>query len=486
MFRLLFACLILTVFYPLSAAQDSEWGNAIQTTGTGEATVTDMVSVLSAGIPVQVSQVVTGYLTGEVAFGGTTLTSNGMTDIFVARADQAGNWLWAKNFGSNGADFGYAVCQDYNGNFFITGSFTGRFTVEGVSLRSEGEGDILLAKLDANGNLLWAKSYGEVKYDTGFDVIADASGNCYVTGEIMLIGWDTDAHEFTNSRQKDVFVAKWNPEGTREWSYKAGGIQADTGLGLALDAEGNFLVAGQTYGKMYYSAANGSEQHTFHSGGSDIFFGKMNPQGRWLWLTEIKGAGNEKLNAFASDAAGNVYLAGSFGGTVFFLNEYIKSEDVTDLFVVKVAGDGKPQWKARLDGGTGAEIKALTPDRAGGVFVTGNFNSALTVGATSLAGQGLKDVFLAHLNSEGNWHWARAAGGNGEDAGLALSYSRFMDKQDWLTLAGSFSGSLQFGGQTLSGAGNNLFVVQAVQPPTAPIIQKKPLLERPPVRFKPE
>jgi len=150
---------------------------------------------------------VTGNFTGSATFGSTTLTSSGYNDIFVAKLDINGNWLWAKQAGGTGWDYGFVIAVDDNGNSYVTGYFSGSVTFGTTTLTSSGYEDIFVAKLDRNGNWLWAKKAGGTSDDIGYGIAVDANGNSYVTGyfeESATFGTTT----LMSSGSRDIFVAK--------------------------------------------------------------------------------------------------------------------------------------------------------------------------------------------------------------------------------------------------------------------------------------
>lgn len=102
---------------------------------------------------------------GSSTFGTTTLTSSGDKDIFVAKIDHNGNWLWANQAGGISYDYGRGIAVDDNGNSYITGEFEESATFGTTTLTSSGSYDIFVAKLDkSSGNWPWAKqAWGIVK-----------------------------------------------------------------------------------------------------------------------------------------------------------------------------------------------------------------------------------------------------------------------------------------------------------------------------------
>ena len=174
---------------------------------------------ISYGIAVDASgnSYVTGYFADSATFGSTTLTSNGVSDIFVAKLDSSGNWLWAKNAGYSGCGTsGNGIAVDASGNIYVTGDFSGSATFGSITLTSNGDSDIFIAKLDSSGNWLGATKTGGTDTVVSYGIAVDASGNNYVTGffyRTATFGPTT----LTSSGSADIFVAKvhipYYPEG---------------------------------------------------------------------------------------------------------------------------------------------------------------------------------------------------------------------------------------------------------------------------------
>ena len=93
-----------------------------------------------------------------------------------------GNLLWAKNAGGTSDDIGYDIAVDASGNSYVTGGFEGTATFGSNTLISNGYYDIFIAKLDSSGNWLWVKNAGGTNTDGGCSIAVDASRNSYVTG----------------------------------------------------------------------------------------------------------------------------------------------------------------------------------------------------------------------------------------------------------------------------------------------------------------
>jgi len=83
----------------------------------------------------------------------------------IALFAQNEDWIWAKQAGGTIDDYGNSIAVDANGNIYVTGRFYGSSTFGTTNLTSSGGSDIFVAKLDINGNWLWAKKAGGTSDD---------------------------------------------------------------------------------------------------------------------------------------------------------------------------------------------------------------------------------------------------------------------------------------------------------------------------------
>jgi len=161
----------------------------------------------------------TGYFNGTVDFDPDAatfnLTSEGADDIFISKLDASGNFIWAKNMGGTGGDYGYSIALDASGNVYTTGNFSDTIDFDpgaGVfNLASAGYDDIFISKLDASGNFIWAKNMGGTDYDFGASIAIDATGSVYTTGyfeDTVDFNPDLGTFSLTSGGSGDIFIQK--------------------------------------------------------------------------------------------------------------------------------------------------------------------------------------------------------------------------------------------------------------------------------------
>ena len=409
-----------------------------------------------SGIAVDASgnSYVTGGFEGTATFGSTTLESSGSQDIFVAKLDNRGNWLWAKKAGGTDSDYGYGIAVDASGNSYVIGCFySATATFGSTTLTGNGINNIFVTKLDSSGNWLWAKNARESPYDYGHGIAVDASGNSYVTG--YFSGTATfGSTTLTSSGGADIFVAKLDSSGNWLWANNAGGTSDECGNGIAVDASGNSYVTGY----FYDSATFGSTTLT-NNGVYDIFIAKLDSSGNWLWAKNAGGSSNDSGNGIAVDASGNSYVTGYFYDSATFGSTTLTNNGVYDIFIAKLDSSGNWLW-AKNAGGTYNDCGyGIAVDASGNSYVTGCFCRSATFGSTTLTSNGDYDIFIAKLDNCGNWLWANNAGGTSDDRGTSIAVDA--SRNSYVT--GYFYDSATFGSTTLTSNGGydtNIFVTK--------------------------
>lgn len=210
-------------------------------------------------------------------------TSNGVSDIFISKLNNAGDFVWAKRMGGTNDDHGQAILFNALGNLITTGYFgdvvdfdpgPGTFNLTASGLG--GGKDVFISKLDSAGNFGWAKAMGGNNNDCGQSIMMDATGNIYLTG-LFEVSADFDpgpgVFTMTSGGFSDIFVSKLDNAGNFVWAKGAGGTAVDRGRSIALDASGYVYITGDFQS---HSLIFGSDTLTnIGFGTSDIFIAKL-------------------------------------------------------------------------------------------------------------------------------------------------------------------------------------------------------------------
>jgi hypothetical protein len=225
----------------LSSTGDVEWVKSFG--GPAEDTIFRIAVDAQGGI------FVLGTFVYESTWGGEKFKAagNSDTDIVLAKYDANGAHQWSKRFGDTMNDVAGGLAVDPAGNVTFTGSYDQRIRIGEVEYEAHGESDVIVAKFTNGGDPIWAKSWGADREDVGYGVVADASGNLVVTG------WFINKVDFgmgpakmleAPNLNKDVFVVKLAPDGNTIWQRSFGDKDHDQARAIAIDGEGNPVVAG--------------------------------------------------------------------------------------------------------------------------------------------------------------------------------------------------------------------------------------------------
>jgi gliding motility-associated-like protein len=185
-----------------------------------------------------------GYFTGTSNFNGINHSSNGFSDIFITKHASDGTFLWMKQIGGSGEERAVSISLDATGNIFITGHFWGSFDFNGTTYTSYGQEDAFVAKLDQNGNPLWFVQEGGTSSDLSFSIEVDINGDAVITGEFN--GVSTFGATVLTSVQEDAFIAKYNGStGNLLWVQQGTADFSDRGMAICTDENANIYVTGQ-------------------------------------------------------------------------------------------------------------------------------------------------------------------------------------------------------------------------------------------------
>jgi hypothetical protein len=415
----------------------------------------------------------------------------------VAKYSQAGALQWSETMGVNSR----GIAVDGSGNVFITGIYTSTATF-GATTLTTGQTDAYAAKLDTNGNVLWARGWltvaGKVvdRYE-GARIAVDSAGNAYVTDSIMTATYIDDT----------VVVRLDGATGATQWADRLAGVSSGGHNSLPGDTEfpviavggGNVYVVGSFLFTVDFDPGPGT--YTLTSGGSgrgDGFVVKLTTSGAFVWADAFAtGSGGRTAsvcnpNGVAVDAAGNVFVSGTFSGVVDFdpaaggkkgQGQLPLNAAAGPIFVTKLTPTGSLAWARQLGAGTnpsagsvGGEIEvqaagSVAVDATGAVYLTGaftgttNFNPA---GGGTLTSAGGADAYVVKLDANEAFQWAARAGGAGDDYGSAVVVdgSGNVDLAGYIDLASAAGYTASFGdpSHTLTTATTTAVLWQITQP----------------------
>jgi len=340
-------------------------------------------------------------------------------------------------------------------------------TFGSIVLTNMGSEDIFIVKYDASGNVLWAKSAGGHDYDISRSITTDNLGNVYITGGFSSSSIIFGSTTLTNAgfMQEDVFIAKYDAMGNALWAKSAGGYLGDIGVSITTDNSNNIFVSGGfnspaiTFGSTTLANANPNPLPNDY----DIFIAKYDASGNALWA---KNNNNSSYfwgyNSIITDNVGNLYVIGNFDEPTISIGNFTLTKTGimgTDFYIAKYDVTGNVLWAKSAGGSSWDYCSGISSDDSGNIYITGNYmSSVISFGNTTLNNSGSYDVYVAGYDTSGNILWAKSAGGNSDDNGSDISTDNFGN----IYIVGDFdSPALTFGNTTLTNGGfDDVFVAK--------------------------
>jgi hypothetical protein len=325
---------------------------------------------------------VTGYITAGAICSGHVLLNNGGRDMLLMRVSAAGTCDWAITVGGSGSDEGHDLVLDSNGDVLVTGLFSGTVDFDpgpgSALLVSRGGSDGFVARYGADGAFKAVAQFGGLGDDAGNAIALRADGDPMVAGVFSgtaTFGSALAPQLLVSAGGFDYFVARLAPTLGLQWAIRGGGPgndQINSG-GIVAAPGGVTYVAGTFSG----TADIGGAVAVSH-GDADVFLASYDQGGTWLGFTRtFGGSGTDGVSAFARDASGNFFLAGSFQGSVDF-------DPGAGTHVVAGLGTGGAADGYVLSLTPGGDFRWVTPVSAS---IAGDQNFAI-VGGLSLANDG--------------------------------------------------------------------------------------------------
>lgn len=230
------------------------------------------------------------------------------------------------------------------------------------------------------------------------------------------------------------------------WAESSGSITgSDIGYGVATDNSGNTYTTGLFFSTAYFGGFT-----LISAGAQDIFIVKYNTAGNVVWAKGLGDSSSDLGSDIVTDSNGNVYVIGSFNGTVNFGNTKLTSLGWYDIFIAKYDSLGNEIW-ARQAGGDDFDFgNDIDIDSDGNAYVTGSFRSfTITMGNITLNNTSstifMYDIAIAKYDTAGNVLWAKQAIGPGDENVTAIE----ADKNGNVYVLGAFDSTTTFGNITL-------------------------------------
>jgi len=297
----------------------------------------------------------------------------------------------------------------------------------------------------ANGSFVttnaWAQRFGSTAADIGLAITTDSSANVIAAGAYQgSVNFGTGV--FTNAGFEDIFIAKYSPLGVPMWAKHFGDTGRDRINSVIVDTNQDVLVTGFFTGAIDFGGGILTS-----AGLLDIVMAKYSAAGSFIWAQRFGSTQDDAAYAITVDGGGNVIITGGFQGTVNFGGTNLTASLGLDFFLAKYSATGVHQWSRRAPASGSENGFALATDSNGDIIGTGSFTGSVDFGGGFLATAGQEDIFLVKFAaSNGLYIWQQRFGSTASDKGLGVK----VDSGNNIALTGYFSGTVDFGGTSVS------------------------------------
>jgi uncharacterized protein YuzE len=288
---------------------------------------------------------------GYIVAGRTSSFGAGAWDFFLVKTDANGNVQWAKTYGQTNWDRAHFVQQTPDGGYIVGGR---------ISPVTAAIDDVLLIKTDANGNIIWAKTYGGSNDEDVFSFQQTSDGGYIVAGHTNSFG----AGNF------DIFLIKTDANGNLQWAKTYGGTGDDLAYSVQQTSDGGYIMAGRT--------------GSFGAGGGDIILIKTDANGNIIWAKTYGGTSGDEAYSVQQTSDGGYIVAGRTGSF---------GAGGGDIILIKTDANGNIIWAKTYGGTSGDEAYSVQQTSDGGYIMAGR---------TGSFGAGGGDIILIKTDANGN------------------------------------------------------------------------------------
>ncbi|MBI4956679.1 MAG: hypothetical protein HY908_31970, partial [Myxococcales bacterium] len=284
-----------------------------------------------------------------------------------------------------------------------------------------------------SGTTLAAHAYGGGGTELGQAIALDPDGN------VLLAGDFSGAVDFGGgplaSDGYDIYAAKLDPELAHLWSARFGAAGAQYAVAIGADATGAFTFTESIQGDVDFGGG------VLTTPTESPYLAQLAPDGTHLWSEIYAASTASATQALAIAPDGDILMGGRFAGTVDFGGGALTAANgAGDLFVARFSASGAHLTSRALAlSGFGARgLTGVALDSAGNVVACGYFSGTLTLGGACGALSGTSDAFVFKLDPAGQCLWAVDFG----DGNVQSAWSLAVNPADEIVVVGRFQGSL--------------------------------------------
>ena len=383
---------------------------------------------------------------------------------------------WVKSFGGVNSDKGISIGTDSLGFVYISGFYNSEATFDAITFSNGSPGtnkENFIAKLDSNGNVLWAipggNQSGGCCDDRALGMHVTPGGDIFITGtywssyKLGVTGAPGTITATGGNSHDTSVMGKVDKDGNPQWVISFGGDNSSGGCpypiydaddhayDVKVDKDGFIYVTG------FFSGFDADfDGFTITNPDWDLdcqpmgYIGKLDPSGNWLWVDKFDGVKDQRGsrdNRLAIDQFSNIYVSGGFQGTGNYGPFSITSNGEWDAFIFKMDKDGNWLWVEGFGSNKTDRANSIAIDVCDDIYITGEYRNPMVFpganasnGTDTLSHKQKRDVFVAKMNNQGQWKWAKRARTSGTDKPYQMS----VDANKQVFIGGTAKGEMTF------------------------------------------
>ncbi|MGB0879853.1 MAG: hypothetical protein ACPGTO_04755 [Polaribacter sp.] len=385
---LLFNCSKEDVFFPQIPTANGQLDIVKTYGGSKNDVAKSVIKTIDGGY------IVLGYT--QSADGDITDKLNESFDLWVLKFNAEDTLIWSKTFGGTNSDKGNDIIQTSDGGFAVLGY--SESNDEDVT-QNAGSQDFWVAKLTADGNLTWQKSFGYSGADYGTTLIETNDNGYLLTGVIDVTASGGQGNSRNSQRHAggDIWAIKLNTSGNLQWSKYYGGSFTDSSFGVAKTDDHGFIMVGSSDSEDVDIQGN--------IGSYDFWVIRISSTGSIVWEKSFGGTEIDEARGITTTEDGNFMIVGDTRSSD---NNVSTNKGAADLWMLKINPEGTILWEKSFGGSSFDVARSIAKTQDGGFLIAGSSRSADGDVSTN---KGQNDAWILKTSSTGNLLWQKTIGG---------------------------------------------------------------------------
>jgi hypothetical protein len=334
-----------------------------------------------------------GNFNGEINEGNFSLNSSGKKNAFIVKFDTRGKVEWGSGINGNFRNKHIFLSQDSKGDLIFAGSFSGELFLNNSHFDSRYYYDIAIAKLNDEGEITGSQIMGGKADDLVNDLTLTRENEIIITGSFEK-EFQINEQTLLSNGQMDIFMVKLDENLRLIQAHQFGGVYDDIGKTVLLDNENNLLLAGTFTDRLYFNKSYQLES----TGKCDVFLSKFDENDKLTWCKSFGGAANDYVNSMDINNSNDIYLIGSYRGTIERGSEKIESEEFSsDIFLVKYSAEGDFHLIESFGGENNDFGRTICLDKSNNIYVNGNYSNSIKLLGNASTSHESEDFFVSRL-----------------------------------------------------------------------------------------